>query len=59
MEKTASRTEMETALSKLPHGEGFRFIDRLLDLDPGRSGTGEWMVKQDECFVALGDDFAQ
>ncbi len=39
------------ALRALPHGLEFRFLDRLLDLDPGRSGTGEYLVRGDEFFL--------
>ena len=40
-----------TALSLLPHGAEFRFIDRLTDLNPGQSGTGEYTVRGDEPFL--------
>jgi 3-hydroxyacyl-[acyl-carrier-protein] dehydratase len=40
-----------TALQFLPHGPEFRFLDRLLELDPGRHGVGEYMVKGDEPFL--------
>ena len=39
------------ALSLLPHGPEFRFLDRLLRLDPGASGTGECAVRGDEPFL--------
>ena len=39
-----------TPLSLLPHGEGFRFIDELLLLDPGKSATARYQVKVDEFF---------
>lgn len=39
------------ALSRLPHGQEFRFVDRLLSLDPGRSGAGEYQVRGDEPFL--------
>ena len=39
------------ALSLLPHGPEFRFLDRLLTLDPGRSGVGEYVVRGDEPFL--------
>jgi len=39
------------ALSFLPHGPEFRFLDRLLRLDPGRSGEGEYQVRGDEPFL--------
>jgi hypothetical protein len=30
---------METALARLPHGQAFRFVDRLISLVPGVSGV--------------------
>jgi 3-hydroxyacyl-[acyl-carrier-protein] dehydratase len=39
------------ALACLPHGPEFRFVDRLLQLDPGRSGAGEYCVRGDEGFL--------
>ena len=42
---------LEDALARLPHGPEFRFIDRLLALDPGKSGTGEYRVRGDEPFL--------
>lgn len=39
------------ALARLPHGPEFRFIDRLLELDPGKSGVGEYRVRGDEPFL--------
>jgi 3-hydroxyacyl-[acyl-carrier-protein] dehydratase len=42
---------LETALVSLPHGPEFRFVDRLLDLEPGLSGTGEYLVRGDEPFL--------
>ena len=39
------------ALECLPHGAEFRFIDRLLALDPGMAGVGEYQVRGDEPFL--------
>ncbi len=39
------------ALSRLPHGSEFRFVDRVLELDPGRRGTGEYRLRGDEAFL--------
>lgn len=40
------------ALDRLPHGPGFRFVDRLLTLEGGVRGTGEYIVRGDESFLA-------
>lgn len=42
---------MNEALDRLPHGPEFRFVDRLLKLEPGKSGTGEYKVRGDEPFL--------
>ena len=42
---------MAEALASLPHGTEFRFLDRLLSLDPGKNGAGEYTVKGDEPFL--------
>jgi 3-hydroxyacyl-[acyl-carrier-protein] dehydratase len=42
---------MNDALKSLPHGPEFRFVDRLLTLDPGKSGAGEYTVRGDEPFL--------
>jgi 3-hydroxyacyl-[acyl-carrier-protein] dehydratase len=39
------------ALKHLPHGPEFRFVDRLLELEPGKSGVGEYTVRGDEPFL--------
>ena len=39
------------ALASLPHGPEFRFVDRLTSLDPGKKGTGEYLVRGDELFL--------
>ena len=39
------------ALDCLPHGAGFRFLDRLTALDPGKSGEGEYLIRGDEPFL--------
>jgi 3-hydroxyacyl-[acyl-carrier-protein] dehydratase len=39
------------ALKCLPHGAEFRFIDRLLTLDPGKAGEAEYLVRGDESFL--------
>ena len=42
---------LTTALRSLPHGPEFRFLDRLLALEPGKSGTAEYRVRGDEPFL--------
>ena len=42
---------LERALSFLPHGSEFRFVDRLTRLEPGQSGAGEYTVRGDELFL--------
>jgi 3-hydroxyacyl-[acyl-carrier-protein] dehydratase len=44
-------TDLDQALARLPHGPEFRFVDRLLNLEPGRSGVGEYTVRGDEPFL--------
>ncbi len=39
-------------LAALPHGSGFRFIDGLDSLEPGRSAAGRYLVRGDEAFLA-------
>lgn len=39
------------ALSSLPHGSEFRFIDELLELSPGESARAKWTLKGDEEFL--------
>ncbi len=39
------------ALSLLPHGSEFRFVDRLIALEPGTSGAAEYRVRGDEPFL--------
>jgi 3-hydroxyacyl-[acyl-carrier-protein] dehydratase len=42
---------LTSALDRLPHGPEFRFVDRLLELDPGKNGIGEYRVRGDEPFL--------
>jgi 3-hydroxyacyl-[acyl-carrier-protein] dehydratase len=42
---------LSAALDQLPHGPEFRFIDRLIALEPGKSGTGEYTLRGDEPFL--------
>jgi 3-hydroxyacyl-[acyl-carrier-protein] dehydratase len=41
----------DRALASLPHGPEFRFLDRILELVPGVSGTAEYRVRGDESFL--------
>src|SRR5258706_14689870 len=42
---------MQQAMEHLPHGPEFRFLDRLIELEPGCAGTGEYFVRGDEPFL--------
>jgi 3-hydroxyacyl-[acyl-carrier-protein] dehydratase len=42
---------LKHALDALPHGVQFRFVDRLVALDPGKSGAGEYLLRGDEPFL--------
>jgi 3-hydroxyacyl-[acyl-carrier-protein] dehydratase len=42
---------LREALQRLPHGPEFRFVDRLLELEPGVRGVGEYRVRGDEPFL--------
>ena len=44
-------TDCQDYLNRLPHGPEFRFLDKLLDLDPGKLGVGEYRVRGDEPFL--------
>jgi 3-hydroxyacyl-[acyl-carrier-protein] dehydratase len=39
------------ALELLPHGAEFRFVDRLLSLEPGKAGSAQYTVRGDEPFL--------
>ena len=43
--------DLVAALQSLPHGPEFRFVDRLTNLDPGRHGSGEYVVRGDAAFL--------
>jgi 3-hydroxyacyl-[acyl-carrier-protein] dehydratase len=47
----SSADDLQRALNLLPHGVEFRFIDRLVKLDPGQSAEGEYKVRGDEPFL--------
>jgi 3-hydroxyacyl-[acyl-carrier-protein] dehydratase len=42
---------LANALRQLPHGPEFRFVDRLVSLEPGREGAGEYTVRGDEPYL--------
>ncbi len=42
---------LQEALRLLPHGPEFRFVDRLLSMDPGKSAVGEYKVRGDEYYL--------
>ncbi len=44
-------TANEKALSFLPHGPEFRFVDRVIELDPGKQGRGEYTLRGNEDFL--------
>ena len=50
-ETRSSATDRAAALERLPHGEGFRFVDELAELDPGKSATGRYLLRGDEDFL--------
>ncbi len=41
----------DQALSRLPHGPEFRYVDRLVELEPGVSGAAEFTLRGDEPFL--------
>jgi 3-hydroxyacyl-[acyl-carrier-protein] dehydratase len=41
----------DNGLGFLPHGPEFCFLDRVLDLAPGKEGVGEYRVRGDEPFL--------
>ena len=43
--------DFDTALSLLPHGPEFRFLDRISELKPGVNGKGQYLVRGDEPFL--------
>ena len=43
--------QFTNALASLPHGPEFRFVDRLIELEPGKRGIGEYHVRGDEPFL--------
>jgi 3-hydroxyacyl-[acyl-carrier-protein] dehydratase len=46
-----NEADLERALSLLPHGPEFRFVDRLVSLVPGKEGTAEFTLRESEPFL--------
>lgn len=46
-----NQQDLQSALTSLPHGPSFRFVDELTALDGGKSGAGIYQVKGDEAFL--------
>jgi 3-hydroxyacyl-[acyl-carrier-protein] dehydratase len=46
-----NEADLERALSLLPHGPEFRFVDRLVSLVPGQEGTAEFTLRESEPFL--------
>lgn len=44
-------SELDKALSLLPHGPEFRFLDRLTKLDGGKRGEADYKIRGDEPFL--------
>ncbi len=42
---------LQAALQRLPHGPEFRFVNQLIALDPGKSGSGIYTVRGTEDFL--------
>lgn len=42
---------LSQALNLLPHGPEFRFLDRLVSLEPGKHGVAEYNIRGDEPFL--------
>lgn len=47
----APEPDFAAALAHLPHGPEFRFVDRLVELDPGRHGVAEYTLPVDAVFL--------
>jgi 3-hydroxyacyl-[acyl-carrier-protein] dehydratase len=43
---------MNEALKSLPHGPEFRFVDRVVSLQPGIEGSAEYTLPEDAPFLA-------
>ncbi len=48
---TMNQRALNDALARLPHGPEFKFLDRLLSLEPGKRGVAEYRVPTDAHFL--------
>jgi 3-hydroxymyristoyl/3-hydroxydecanoyl-(acyl carrier protein) dehydratase len=48
---TAPSDPLASALALLPHGDEFRFVDRLVELSPGKFATARYTLRGDEVFL--------
>lgn len=44
-------SSLEQALNCLPHGPGFRFVEKLTDLEPGKQARGLYLVKDSDMIL--------
>jgi 3-hydroxyacyl-[acyl-carrier-protein] dehydratase len=44
-------TTLKHSLATLPHGEAFRFVDDVTQIEPGVSGTGFYTISGEEHFL--------
>jgi 3-hydroxyacyl-[acyl-carrier-protein] dehydratase len=47
----AMNGDLQAALASLPHGTSFRFVDRIVSLDGGKSGSAVYQLKGNEAFL--------
>ncbi|MEM7626682.1 MAG: 3-hydroxyacyl-ACP dehydratase FabZ family protein [Planctomycetota bacterium] len=47
-----TQAQLTDLLERLPHGEGFRFVDQIVSIEPGVEGVGLWKPRGDESFFA-------
>lgn len=47
----SSSSDLIQALSSLPHGSEFRFIDEIVELQPGVSARAVWRLRGEEEFL--------
>jgi 3-hydroxyacyl-[acyl-carrier-protein] dehydratase len=52
VEATPAQSTPVDYLSRLPHGPGFRFVSRVIEVVAGQRASGVWDVKGDEPFFA-------